>query len=240
MSKKVLIWIVALPVVLLLLGVAGAFVYTRTDSETERLTVDDAPTTSTDTETTGGGDGDGDGGGDATSAGIEGTYKVSSGSQAGYRVKEILFGQETTAVGRTSDVTGEMTIAGTAVTKGTFTVDMTTVASDKSQRDGQFRNRIMSTSEFPTSTFVLTKPIELGSIPADGEERKVKATGDLTLRGTKKPVTIDLTAKRAGSSITVAGSLPISFPEWKIPNPSGGPAEVGDDGEMELLLVLAR
>src|SRR4051794_28444935 len=40
---------------------------------------------------------------DASKAG--GTWDVGSGSTVGYRVTENLFGQDTTAVGRTSDVT---------------------------------------------------------------------------------------------------------------------------------------
>src|SRR3954454_21524566 len=92
-------------------------------------------------------------GGSSSSDSIDGTWNVASGSQAGYRVKEVLFGQNTDAVGRTSDVTGSLTISGTSVTDGAFTVDLTTVKSDESQRDSQFQGRIMNTSQFPDATF---------------------------------------------------------------------------------------
>jgi len=36
---------------------------------------------------------------------VSGAWTVTTGSQAGYRVQEILFGQSHTAVGRTSKVT---------------------------------------------------------------------------------------------------------------------------------------
>src|SRR6266511_1167899 len=49
---------------------------------------------------------------------VSGDWKVSSGSQAGYRVNEVLFGQDHEAVGRTSQVTGQMAIPGTTVTSG--------------------------------------------------------------------------------------------------------------------------
>ena len=70
-----------------------------------------------------------------TGAGVplDGTWKVAGGSQAGYRVKEILFGQNHEAVGRTSNVTGQITISGTTVNATTFTVDLTTVSSDQSR-----------------------------------------------------------------------------------------------------------
>lgn len=148
--------------------------------------------------------------------------------------------QSTEAVGRTDDVTGSVTIEGSKVTATTFTVDMATVASDESRRDNQFRGRIMAVSQFPTSTFTLTEPIELGSVPAVGEKVNVRATGDLTLRGTTKSVAFPLEAERTATGMNVAGSLPIVFTDWGIPNPSAGPARTEDRGELELLLVLGR
>jgi len=173
-------------------------------------------------------------------ASLDGTWKVTSGSQAGYRVKETLFGQSATAVGRTRAVTGSITLSGSTVPSASFTVDMTKVTSDRSQRDGQFQGRIMDTSDFPTATFVLTSPIELGSVPATGTKVTPSATGKLTLHGTTKTVTIPLTAERAGNTIEVTGSTQVTFSDFGIDNPSGGPASVGNTGTMEFLLVLAK
>jgi polyisoprenoid-binding protein YceI len=174
------------------------------------------------------------------SASADGTWTVGAGSEAGYRVKEVLFGQSTTAVGRTTDVTGSITLAGTQVSAGDFTVDMTTVHSDKSGRDGQFQGRIMDTASFPTSTFKLTQPIELGSTPAEGTPITATATGDLTLHGTTKSVTFEVQAQRSGSSIQVVGQIPITFADWGIPNPSFGPASTEDNGILEFSLVFAQ
>lgn len=174
----------------------------------------------------------------ASSGPVEGTWTVTAGSQAGYRVKETLFGQGTEAVGRTDKVTGSIVIAGTTVSSGSFTVDLTTVSSDRTQRDGQFRGRIMDTSTYPTAMFALTQPIDLattGDAPA-----AAKATGELTLHGVTKTVTVAPQAQRTGSTIKVAGSIPVTFADYGISNPSGGPAQVGDTGEVEFLLVLAR
>lgn len=60
----------------------------------------------------------GDAGSSAGSVPLDGHWSVSRGSVVGYRVQEVLFGQDNTAVGRTSDVTGSITIRGTAVTAG--------------------------------------------------------------------------------------------------------------------------
>ena len=52
-------------------------------------------------------------GGASASGSPDGTWTVGSGSAAGYRVEEVLLGQNTEAVGRTTAVTGELTVSGT-------------------------------------------------------------------------------------------------------------------------------
>jgi polyisoprenoid-binding protein YceI len=201
------------------------------------LTLDDATTTSepaatddTSGDATGGATGD-------SAAAIEGSWVVADGSQAGYRVDEVLFGQDAEAVGRTSDVTGQLLVSGTTIDSASFDVDLTTVASDESRRDNQFRTRIMDTATFPTATFSLTEPIELSDVPDDLEEITTTVTGDLTLRGVTNEVTFDLTARRNGDAIEVNGTIPVTFDDYDIPDPSFGPASVGDSGEIEFLLV---
>jgi polyisoprenoid-binding protein YceI len=176
---------------------------------------------------------------DATSS-VDGAWRVVSGSQAGYRVKEVLFGQSAEAVGRTSQVSGDIAISGASVTSGSFAVDMASVASNEGRRDNQFRGHIMNVSAFPAATFVLSQPIELGSLPASGQQVTVKATGDLTLHGTTKRLIVSLQAQRSGAGIRVAGSIPVVFAEWGIPDPSFGPAQTEDHGQIEFLLVFSR
>jgi polyisoprenoid-binding protein YceI len=171
---------------------------------------------------------------------LDGTWTVAEGSVAGYRVKEILFGQSKEAVGRTKEITGTFALDGTTVDTAAFIVDMASMTSDQSRRDGQFRGRIMDVSTHPTSTFELSEPIVLASIPAEGVQGTTKATGELTLRGTTKTVTFDLTGRRTGGTIEIGGSLEIVFEEWDIPNPSGGPAQTSDEGVLEFLLIFTK
>ena len=117
---------------------------------------------------------------------------------------------------------------------------MATFESGESRRDDQFENRIMEVAEFPTATFELTEPIELGAEPADGEEVTATATGDLMLHGVTQPVTIDLVARLDGATFAVDGTTTVTFSDYAIDDPSGGPASVGDEGELEVLLVFSR
>jgi polyisoprenoid-binding protein YceI len=177
----------------------------------------------------------------AATGSVNGTWAVSAGSQAGYRVNETLAGQSTTAVGRTSAVTGSLTIARKAVTAASFTVQMGSVTSDRSQRDEQFRGRIMDTSQFPTGSFVLTKPIQLGTLPPLGTTVNVTARGNLTLHGTTRPVSFAMAAKRSAGQIAVTGDITISYGDYGIDNPSvGGFVSVGHSGTIEFLLVTTK
>lgn len=171
---------------------------------------------------------------------LTGTWKAGSGSKAQYRVNEVLFGQDNTATGATSAVTGTVTIAGTTVNAADVAVDLTTVKSDEDRRDRQFQGRIMNTAQFPNATFKLTQPIALGSEPPEAQVITVKATGDLTLHGVTKSVTIDIKAQRTGDAIEVQGTVPIVFAEYQIPNPSFAGITTDDHGEFEFLVKLAR
>ena len=95
----------------------------------------------------------------------------------------------------------------------------------------------MSADEFPTATFVLTQPIELGVEPADGAEVTTQATGDLTLRGVTNSVTFDVTAKQENGLIGVQGSIPVLFDDYGIANPSNGGISTEDNGLVEFVLV---
>lgn len=177
--------------------------------------------------------------GGSADAGASGNWVATDASQVGYRVEEVLFGVDTTAVGRTNQVTGSMTIDGSAVTAVEFSVDVASITSDESRRDGQFRGRIMSADEFPTATFVLTAPIELGVEPTDGASVTATATGELTLRGETQPVTFEVTAKQDGGLIGVQGAIPVLFADYGIANPSFGGVSTEDNGLVEFVLVFS-
>lgn len=223
--RRWLWWLVTAVAVVVVLAVAGPFVYIH-------LIEGPAPAPfrlrTTDTGRSG-------------SVSLSGTWTVASGSEAGYRVKEVLFGQDNTAVGRTRDVTGKLTIKGTTVTAGSFTVRMATVTSDQGARDAQFRGRIMNTSAYPTGVFTLTRPIRLAPVPAAGVVRTYMAAGTLKLHGHTRGVSFPLSAKRTAASITVSGSIPVVFARWGIPNPSlANFVTTQNHGLVEFLLTFRR
>ena len=175
-----------------------------------------------------------------TAGALTGKWSVASDSIVGYRVKEVLFGQDNDAAGRTNAVTGSVTFDGTTVTAAEMTADLTSVSSDRPQRDRQFQGRIMDTAQFPNATFKLTKPIALGKVPPDGETITVDATGDLTLHGVTKSVTTPIKARKTGELVEINGSIPITFRDYEIPDPSFGGISVQDHGTLEFLVNLNK
>jgi polyisoprenoid-binding protein YceI len=171
-----------------------------------------------------------------------GSFSDFSGSFVGYRVQEELASvgaQE--AVGRTPDVTGSLEISGTTIQSVDMTADLTTLKSDDNRRDGQLQRQGIETGTFPTATFHLTTPIELGTLPAEGQTITVTATGDLTLHGQTKSVEVPLQARLSGGVISVTGSIPIVFADYGIERPNSMLVlSIADSGTMEVQLHFTR
>jgi len=190
-------------------------------------------------------------GGAQPSSSLDGTWKVDSSigsfanftsSFAGYRVQEELAGIGTnTAVGRTPDVSGSITIVGTKIPKAGFTADLSTLKSDEGFRDDTIRHQAIETDRFPKATFELTEPIELDKIPAPGKKTAVDATGTLTLHGVTKDVTIPLVAERTGDTIAVTGQLDIPFADYGIQQPTSFRVlSIEDHGILEVQLFFTK
>src|SRR5580658_4348497 len=112
-------WLLAALAVVVVLAIAGPFIYIHffNGSTPAALSLKNQPSstasastaaTSTATAST------------AAAGPVAGSWTVGSGSIVGYRVNEVLLGQNATAVGRTTSVTGHLTIAGTTVTAAGF------------------------------------------------------------------------------------------------------------------------
>ena len=144
------------------------------------------------------------------------------------------------AVGRTSTITGDLTIDGTTVSVASFSVDVASITSGDSMRDNQFRGPIMNADEYPTAEFAITSPIDLGTEPASGEVITVEATGALTLRGATVDVVFLLDASLVGDEVQVAGAIDVLFSDYGIDNPSNPFVTVRDEGVVEFSLFFEQ
>lgn len=172
---------------------------------------------------------------------VTGTWTVDStvtgedgGSFAGYRVEEELstIGSNT-AVGRTTDVTGTIELDGTTLVSGDFTADLSTITSDDDRRDGRTRDAL-NTDEFPEATFTVDGPVDLGSLPAEGESLTVEVPGTFTINGTTQDAVVELSAQVVDDTLTVVGTTPVVFADYGIETPTAPLVlSISDEGEIE-------
>jgi polyisoprenoid-binding protein YceI len=182
-------------------------------------------------------------GAEAGDAALDGTWTIDPANTiVGYRIGEELSGIGTTeAVGRTSDVAGSLTLNGTVIEAVSVEVDMTTLQSDSGSRDNQLRTRGLETDRFPTATFELAGPVDLGALPAEGETVSAVASGDLTLHGVTRGVEIPLEGSLAGDRIVVVGSLDVALADYDIEKPVGFRVlTIEDVGVFEVQLAFTR
>ena len=172
---------------------------------------------------------------------VDGAWVLTGDSVAGYRVfKDFVGASEFEAVGRTSLVTGDLTIEDGSVTGAEFRVNVASIESDDPRRDAQFRGPILTTDVFPFANFTITSPIELGDAAITGEEITVNATGELTLRGVTNEVTFPLTARLVGEEVQVAGSIDVVFEDFGIDPPFTPAITVRDSGIIEFSLFFEQ
>lgn len=180
-------------------------------------------------------------------ASLNGVWKVVPGpadqaTTAGYRVKEKVAGglASDTATGRTGAVTGSVTVVGNRVTAATFTVNMTTLKSDKSLRDSVLKTVAIQTSKYRTAGFTLTSPIALPAF-APGKIYRLNAHGTLTLHGVSKAVAVSLQCAQTDTGFVVLADMPITMSDYAIKAPSiGGVVSVEHHGSFELRANLAK
>src|SRR5450432_2857408 len=109
-------WVFASVATVLVLGVAGSFVFLHFFISPAPAPLGLPPLSAT--------------GPAADGSSIDGTWTVGSGSLAGYRVQDDFLWQRGSVVGRTSSVTGTVVIANTEVSSASFRVDLTTVKAN--------------------------------------------------------------------------------------------------------------
>jgi polyisoprenoid-binding protein YceI len=244
--------VVAILAVLAVAGVAVVYLSFFNTDAPERLALSDQPipaptTVAAPAATTGGTTATTTATVAAAGTELAGTWRVAAGSVAGYRVREKLaeLPAKSDAVGRSPAVTGTVKVEGSGAaltaSEAHFEVDLTKLASDRSQRDNRIRTMGLQSSTFPTATFVSSKPISLPAETTGGQPVKASAEGDLTIHGVTKRVTIPLDVRITGGKGELVGSLEFPMSDFKIIPPSiGGIVTVDPDATLEFKLILEK
>lgn len=166
-------------------------------------------------------------------------FGTSAGSFLGFRIDEELSSVGATeAVGRTPAVTGEIAVSGTTLEAATIEGSVEALTTDDSRRDRKAQAAIAAS---PLS-FTLTGPVELRQPEAIGEVVEVQATGDLTVNGVTREVTLPLSfAYAAPELLVVTGSFEVTLLDHEISKPTAPfVLSIADVGTVELQLYLSQ
>ena len=183
----------------------------------------------------------------SSSTRFAGRWTIAAGSVAGYRVREKLgfLPAEDDAVGRTSAITGAVTVseAGHVVTvrAASFTVDVIDLKSDEAMRDQHIRTIGIQSATYPTATFVLSTPLTLPASAVSGDVVHTLVTGVFDIHGTSRRETVPLEMRLSNSEIEAVGSLTFPWSAFNMTAPSvGGFVSVTNRATMEFDLRLKR
>jgi polyisoprenoid-binding protein YceI len=164
-----------------------------------------------------------------------------TGTFLGFRIdEELTTVGATTAVGRTPEVEGTLTLDGSVLAQAIITGDLTALTTDIRQRDGRAQ-RAMNTDTHPTSTFELTEPVDLGTEPVPDDRLTLDAAGELTLNGVTQPVSASIEAILLGSDdrLLVTGSFEVLLSDHDLVAPSAPiVVSVADTATIEFQLYL--
>jgi len=169
---------------------------------------------------------------------VDGTWQVAPGSVAGFRIQQTVLLLHSEVVGRTSDITGTVTVAAGRATAANLQINLLALTTGDRKPAPQFGTSL-DTKQYPTATVALAQPIPLDAA-LSGNAATLTATGSLTLHGVTRTATVSLALRRDGANLDIAGQLPVAFTDYSLASPTGyGPiGSLADHGIAEFLLIL--
>jgi polyisoprenoid-binding protein YceI len=214
-------WLLAGVALLVVLVVGGAAIFVKSQPSAAPLTLPSAAA--------------------RPSAGpVGGTWDVAAGSVAGFRIRESVLGFGNDVTGRTTAVSGTAVLVGGRVVSAAFRIDLTAITVG-GKPEPQLATSL-DTAAQPDATITLADQARLPAGFGGGQTVTVVLPGRLTLRGVTRPVMITILARRDGTTIEAAGSLPVASGRWGIVLPAGFGffGGLSSQATAEFLLILHR
>jgi polyisoprenoid-binding protein YceI len=149
---------------------------------------------------------------------------AADGNTVSYHVREQLLhiSFPTDAVGQTNAITGQLVmnpdgVIDTAQSK--FTVDLTTLKSDRDMRDHFIQRNTLETAQYPSAVLVLRKITGLPSPLPDSGRFTFTMTADLTVHGVTRPTTWEGDAEARDGAYTGTASTHFTFDDFGLTRP---------------------
>lgn len=144
-------------------------------------------------------------------------------------------------VGTTQDISGQMTLSfgeTVSLVSGTFEVNISTLASDQNRRDSTIQDDFLESGRFPVATFTATSIENFPGPYREGSDVAFQLVGDLTIRETTQPVTLEVTASLADGTITASAVAPLTMSNFGVEPPAfAGILSVEDEFQVALDIV---
>jgi polyisoprenoid-binding protein YceI len=149
---------------------------------------------------------------------------VAPGTKARYKVREQLAGIDfpSDAVGGTEAITGFVIVKpdGSFDPTSKLTVDLKTLASDQSMRDGYLQRNTLETEKFSTMTLVPKRATGLATpLPATGQAG-FRLVSDLTLHGVTKEVTWTVVSTFGNDAVAGRATTTTDFATFNMTKPT--------------------
>lgn len=164
-----------------------------------------------------------------------------AGTRIGFAARQAIF---TTVRGQFTELAGSAHLDGDDPSKSSarLTIQAASIQTSSARRDDHLRSAFLDTADHPAITFTSTGAEQLS-------ETSFRLTGDLTIRGTTKPVTVDFELTGAGCDQQGAfragfqGTVTINRRDWGVSWNAvleGGGALVSNKVTLELAPVAVR
>jgi polyisoprenoid-binding protein YceI len=124
-------------------------------------------------------------------------------------------GIDNTAVGRTSQVTGEVDLAADlSIARIQVTADLRTLSSDSSLRDDRIRSEFLESNRYPNAIFVATGVTTVTAAYTPGQAAQFDVPGQLTVREISNPFILKVKGRLAGSTLSGTGSGTVRMKDY--------------------------
>jgi polyisoprenoid-binding protein YceI len=152
--------------------------------------------------------------------------EITAGTKARYKVTEQLAGINfpSEAVGTTESITGAIVVNpdGSIAPDSKLTVDLRTLTSDQSLRDGYIQQRTLETEKFPTLVIVPKRLVGLPAPLPAGQQAQAgfQLIADMTLHGVTKETTWNVVATFGNTTVGGRATTTVVFADFKMTKPS--------------------
>ena len=153
-------------------------------------------------------------------------FTIAGGTKARYRVQEQLAGINfpSEAVGTTETVAGSIAVNpdGSIGAQSKLVVDLRTITTDQSMRDGYVRSRVLETDKFPMLELTPKRAVGLPTpLPAGAQAQAgFQLVTDITLHGVTREMTWNVVVTFGSDAVNGRATTSVGFAAFKLTKPS--------------------